>query len=65
MKWFDIQKGFGFISSDSGGPDVFVEYTALQGEGFRQLEQGQRVEFEVRHTKAGPEALGVRNAPPW
>ncbi len=65
MKWFDIQKGFGFIIPDGGGPEVFVEYTALQGEGFRQLEQGQRVEFEVCHTKAGPEAAGARTTPRW
>ncbi|MGV9839786.1 cold-shock protein [Nocardia niigatensis] len=60
VKWFDSEKGFGFLSPDSGGPDVFVEYTAVEGEGFRSLAEGQRVEFEVRRTKPGPEALVVR-----
>ncbi|MFE3259016.1 cold-shock protein [Nocardia sp. NPDC059091] len=60
VKWFDSEKGFGFLSPDSGGPDVFVEYTAVEGEGFRSLVEGQRVEFEVRGTKPGPEALIVR-----
>ncbi|MVU76462.1 cold-shock protein [Nocardia sp. ET3-3] len=60
VKWFDSEKGFGFISPDGGGPDVFVEYTAVEGEGFRSLVEGQRVAFEVRGTKPGPEALAVR-----
>ncbi|UGT42019.1 cold-shock protein [Nocardia yamanashiensis] len=60
VKWFDSEKGFGFLSPDGGGPDVFVEYTAVEGEGFRSLAEGQRVEFEVRRTKPGPEAVSVR-----
>ncbi|ATL69516.1 cold-shock protein [Nocardia terpenica] len=60
VKWFDSKKGFGFIASDGGGPDVFVDYTEVQGAGFRSLREGQRVEFEVRRAKAGPEARGVR-----
>lgn len=60
VKWFDSEKGFGFIASDDGGPDVFVEYTAVEGQGFRSLVEGQRVEFEVRRTKPGPEAVIVR-----
>ncbi|GAA2487699.1 hypothetical protein GCM10010198_44240 [Nocardia seriolae] len=60
VKWFDSEKGFGFISPDEGGPDVFVEYTAVEGDGFRSLVEGQRVEFEVRRTKPGPEAVIVR-----
>jgi CspA family cold shock protein len=60
VKWFDTKKGFGFISQDSGGPDVFVDYTELEGAGFRTLAPGQRVVFEIRHTKAGPEAKDVR-----
>ncbi|GAB2637953.1 cold-shock protein [Nocardia goodfellowii] len=60
VKWFDSKKGFGFIVEDGGGPDVFVDYLELQGSGFRHLTEGQRVEFEIRHVKAGPEAVGVR-----
>ncbi|GAB2548094.1 cold-shock protein [Nocardia heshunensis] len=59
VKWFDSEKGFGFLSADDGGPDVFVEYTAVQGQGFRSLLEGQRVEFEIRTTKQGPEAVAV------
>ncbi|WP_227980753.1 cold shock domain-containing protein [Nocardia spumae] len=62
VKWFDTEKGFGFIIPDGGGPEVFVEYTEVYGDGFRQLVQGQHVEFDVRQTKAGPEARGVRIA---
>ncbi|QLY29991.1 cold-shock protein [Nocardia huaxiensis] len=60
VKWFDTEKGFGFIRPDGGGPDVFVEYTAVDCDGFRTLAEGQRVEFEVRRTKPGPEAVSVR-----
>ncbi|MBL1080000.1 cold-shock protein [Nocardia sp. 2] len=60
VKWFDTEKGFGFIHPDNGGPDVFVEYTAVECDGFRTLTEGQRVEFEVRRTKPGPEAVAVR-----
>ncbi|MGF6880655.1 cold shock CspA family protein [Nocardia sp. GAS34] len=63
VKWFDTKKGFGFITQDSGGPDVFVDYTELEGAGFRSLAQGQRVVFEIRHTKTGPEAKDVRVVP--
>ncbi|MBF6243263.1 MULTISPECIES: cold shock domain-containing protein [Nocardia] len=63
VKWFDSEKGFGFIIPDAGGAEVFVEYTEVHGDGFRRLVQGQRVEFDVRHTKAGPEAKGVRIEP--
>ncbi|MEV0293056.1 cold-shock protein [Nocardia sp. NPDC050710] len=60
VKWFDTEKGFGFIAQDGGGPDVFVDYLELEGSGFRALVAGQRVEFELRQVKAGPEAVGVR-----
>jgi CspA family cold shock protein len=60
VKWFDSKKGFGFITHDGGGPDVFVDYTEVEGEGFRSLVEGQRVEFEIRRAKTGPEAKGVR-----
>ncbi len=61
VKWFDTKKGFGFIRQDDGGPDVFVDYTELEGTGFRSLVEGQRVVFEIRHTKTGPEARNVRS----
>lgn len=60
VKWFDAQKGFGFIAQDGEGPDVFVDYRELEGSGFRVLTPGQRVQFEIRLVKAGPEAVGVR-----
>ncbi|MEV6213741.1 cold-shock protein [Nocardia sp. NPDC051833] len=60
VSWFDSGKGFGFITPDTGGPEVFVEYTELVGEGFRTLRAGQRVEFGVRETRRGPEAHHVR-----
>ena len=60
VKWFDTEKGFGFIAQDGEGPDVFVDYRELQGSGFRVLSAGQRVQFELRQVKAGPEAIGVR-----
>ncbi|MFI5779224.1 cold-shock protein [Nocardia sp. NPDC051570] len=63
VKWFDSKKGFGFIAEDDGGPDVFVVYTELDGVGFRSLTEGQRVEFDIRRAKAGPEARDVRVLP--
>ncbi|MET7767688.1 cold shock domain-containing protein [Nocardia sp. NPDC005366] len=60
VKWFDTEKGFGFIAQDGDGPDVFVDYLELQGSGFRALTAGQRVQFEMRLVKAGPEAVSVR-----
>ncbi|MFD6389333.1 cold-shock protein [Nocardia sp. NPDC060259] len=60
VSWFDSGKGFGFITPDAGGAEVFVEYTELVGEGFRTLRAGQRVEFGVRETRRGPEAHHVR-----
>lgn len=59
VKWFSAQKGYGFISGDDG-TDVFVHYTAIAGEGFRTLEQGQRVEFDVAEGRKGPQANNVR-----
>jgi CspA family cold shock protein len=58
VKWFNPEKGFGFISRDDGD-DVFVHHTAIIGEGFRTLEEGQRVSFEVTQGKKGPQASGV------
>ena len=55
VKWFNGTKGYGFISRDNG-PDVFVHYSAIQGNGFRTLEQGQRVEFTLEQGPKGPQA---------
>lgn len=59
VKWFNSQKGYGFITRDSGG-DVFVHYSAIQGHGFRNLEEGERVEFSVEQGQKGPAAADVR-----
>jgi CspA family cold shock protein len=60
VKWFNAEKGFGFITQDSDGQDVFVHYSALGGSGFQELQEGQRVEFEVGQGKNGPQATDVR-----
>lgn len=56
VKWFNGEKGFGFISPDEGGPDVFVHFSAIQGSGYRNLEENQRVEFEITQGQRGPQA---------
>jgi CspA family cold shock protein len=58
VKWFNDAKGYGFISRDNG-PDVFVHHSAIQGEGFRTLEENQEVEFEVVQGAKGPQAQNV------
>lgn len=60
VKWFNGDKGFGFISVDGGGEDVFVHFSAIQGAGYRTLEENQRVEFEVAQGPKGPQADRVR-----
>ncbi|MEU2244944.1 MULTISPECIES: cold-shock protein [Streptomyces] len=60
VKWFNGEKGFGFIAVDGGGPDVFVHYSAIQGAGFKELQENQRVEFEVTQGTRGPQADQVR-----
>ena len=58
VKWFDTKKGFGFIQQD-GGADVFVHYTEVGGDGFKNLEEGQLVEFELVDSPKGPKAAKV------
>ena len=60
VKWFNGQKGYGFIARDAEGGDVFVHYSAIVGEGFRNLSEGDRVEFAVEQGQKGPAATGVR-----
>ncbi|SDE84029.1 Cold shock protein, CspA family [Pseudonocardia oroxyli] len=60
VKWFNGEKGFGFIQQDGGGADVFVHYSEIAADGFRSLDEGQRVEFEVGQGKKGPQATAVR-----
>lgn len=59
VKWFNPDKGFGFISQD-GGPDVFVHFSAIEGTGYRNLEENDKVEFEVTQGPKGPNAANVR-----
>ena len=59
VKWFSPEKGYGFISQE-GGPDVFVHFSAIEGAGYRNLEEGQQVEFEVTQGDKGPQASNVR-----
>jgi cold shock protein len=61
VKWFNSEKGFGFIERD-GGDDVFVHFSAIQGEGFKTLEEGQSVTFDVEQGNRGPQAANVRKA---
>jgi CspA family cold shock protein len=62
VKWFNEEKGFGFISQDGGGPDVFVHYSQIGGRGFRTLREGQRVQFEIGQGEKGPQAQNVEPA---
>ena len=58
VKWFNSEKGFGFITQD-GGPDVFVHFSAIQSNGYRELKENQRVEFDVKSGDKGPQAENV------
>ncbi|BBZ72118.1 MULTISPECIES: cold-shock protein [Mycobacterium] len=59
VKWFNSEKGFGFIAPDGGAADVFVHYSEIQGNGYKSLEENQRVEFSVEQGTKGPQAVGV------
>jgi cold shock protein len=59
-KWFNAEKGFGFIAQDDGGADVFVHFSAIQTSGYRSLDENQRVEFEITQGQKGPQAENVR-----
>jgi cold shock protein len=59
VKWFNSEKGYGFISQEDG-PDVFVHFSAIQGEGYRNLEENQRVEFDLTQGQKGPQAANVK-----
>ena len=60
VKWFNAEKGYGFISNDNGGDDVFVHFSALDMDGFKELKDGEKVEFEVTEGAKGPQAANVR-----
>ncbi|MBX9244379.1 MULTISPECIES: cold-shock protein [Actinotalea] len=60
VKWFNAEKGFGFIAPDEGGADVFAHYSAIATSGYRSLEENQKVEFEVKQGPKGPQADNIR-----
>ena len=60
VKWFNADKGFGFITQDDSGPDVFAHYSAIAADGYRSLDENQRVEFDIQQGQKGPQAANIR-----
>ncbi|MEF3245483.1 MAG: cold-shock protein [Caldisericaceae bacterium] len=60
VKWFNSQKGFGFIVPDDGGKDLFVHFSAIQNSGYKTLKEGQKVEYEIEQTNKGDKAVNVK-----
>mgnify|MGYP001764440654 CR=1 FL=1 len=60
VKWFNDQKGYGFIKPEDGSPDVFVHHSSIQGQGFKSLQENQKVEFDVVPSDKGPKAANVK-----
>ncbi len=60
VKWFNAEKGFGFITPDAGGTEVFAHFSAIEGSGYRSLNEGQEVQFEVNDGPKGPQAAEIR-----
>ena len=60
VKWFNAEKGYGFITPDDGSKDLFAHFSEIQGDGYRSLDEGQKVEFEVGQGQKGPQAQQVR-----
>ena len=60
VKWFNAEKGFGFITPDDGGADVFAHFSAIATSGYRTLDENQRVEFEIAQGQKGPQAANIR-----
>ena len=60
VKWFNGEKGYGFITPETGGKDLFVHFSAIQGDGYKSLNEGQKVEYEATQGQKGPQASNVR-----
>ncbi|AWW35586.1 MULTISPECIES: cold-shock protein [Streptomyces] len=59
VKWFNAEKGYGFIAQDDGGPDVFAHYSEITGNGYRELKEGEHVTFEIGQGQKGPQAQNI------